>query len=174
MDEATLTKPAKRSDWTPEQKMQTFREIVTAILAFLLLASTMALTYRTFGMAGNEGQMKDAMGVLTLLFGIAGVVVGYYFGRVPGDARAVQAHETTQAAMRTMQGMSESSSTSRQMAEKTQQIQADLNKAMETANMTTEKLKMGGPAESNEINQLRSIVVMLNHEIDELRRIAAR
>jgi hypothetical protein len=174
MDEATSTKPAKRSGWTPEQWMQLFREIVTAILAFLLLAATMALTYRTFGMAGNEGQMKDAMGVLTLLFGIAGVVVGYYFGRIPGDARAVQAHETTQAAMKTMQGMSESSSTSKQMAEKTQQIQADLNRAMKTANMTTEKLRMGGPAESDEIIQLRNIVLLLQQEIGELQRIAAR
>jgi hypothetical protein len=173
MDKVTSIKPAKRSDWTPEQRMQRFREIITAILAFLLLASTMALTYRTFGMAGNEGQMKDAMGVLSLLFGIAGVVVGYYFGRVPGDARAVQAHETTQAAMKTMQGMSESSSTSRQMAEKTEQIQADLSEAMDTANMTVEKLKKGGPAQGDEINQLRNIVLLLNQEIHELQRIAA-
>jgi hypothetical protein len=172
MDEATSTEPAKPSDWTPEQRMQRFREGVTAVLAVLLLASTMALTYRTFGMAGKEGQMKDAMGVLSLLFGIAGVVVGYYFGRVPGDARAVQAHETTQAAMKTMQGMSESSSTSRQMAEKIQQIQADLSKAMDTANMTTKKLVTGGPAESDEINQLRNIVLLLHQEIDELQRIA--
>ena len=171
MDEAPSTKPAEPSDWTPEQKMQVFREGVAALLAVLLLGSTMWLTYRTFGMAGREDQMKDAMGVLTLLFGIAGVVVGYYFGRVPGDARAAQAHDTTQAAMRTMQDMSESSSTSRQMAEKTQQIQADLDNAMKTANMTTEKLRMRTP--DDEINQLHDIVLLLQQEIGELRRMAA-
>jgi multisubunit Na+/H+ antiporter MnhB subunit len=70
-----------------EERMQGLKEWVTALLAFLLIASTMVLTYLTFGMVGKEGQMKDAMGVLSLLFGLAGVVVGYYFGRVPGDAR---------------------------------------------------------------------------------------
>ena len=35
--------------------------------------------------------MQDAITVLTLLFGLAGVVVGYYFGRVPAEARAVEA-----------------------------------------------------------------------------------
>ena len=116
--------------------------------------------------------MKDAMGVLTLLFGVAGVVVGYYFGRVPGDARAVQAHETTQAAMKTMQGMSESSSMSRQMVEKTQQMQADLDNAMKTANMTTEELRLRTPVD--EINQLRDMVLLLKQELGELRRIGAR
>ena len=172
MDEASSTKPAEQSGWTPEQWMQLIREIVTAILGLLLLVSTVLLTYRTFGMAGREDQMKDAMGVLTLLFGVAGVVVGYYFGRVPGDARAVQAHETTQAAMKTMQGMSESSSTSRQMVEKTQQMQADLDNAMKTANMTTEELRLRTPVD--EINQLRDMVLLLKQELGELRRIGAR
>jgi acyl-CoA reductase-like NAD-dependent aldehyde dehydrogenase len=69
-----------------------------------------------------------------------------------------------------MQGMSESSSTSRQMAEKTQQIQADLDNAMKTANMTTEKLRMRTP--DDEINQLHDIVLLLQQEIGELRRMA--
>jgi predicted MFS family arabinose efflux permease len=108
------TGSARRSDWTPELRMQRSKERITAVLAFLLVASTMVLTYLTFSMAGQDGKMKDAMGVLSLLFGLAGVVVGYYFGRVPGDARAVESHQTTQMAMNTMRDMSGASSTANQ------------------------------------------------------------
>jgi hypothetical protein len=63
--------------------MQGFKEAVTATLGFVLVVSTIILAYRAFGRAGQEEQMRDAMGILTLLFGLAGVVVGYYFGRFP-------------------------------------------------------------------------------------------
>jgi hypothetical protein len=174
MDAADSTGSAKRSDWTPELRMQRFKETVTAVLAFLLVASTMVLTYRTFGMAGQDGQMKDAMGVLSLLFGLAGVVVGYYFGRVPSDARAVEAHQTTQMAMDTMRDMSGASSTANQMAKKTQKIQADLDAALDKAKMTPERLDAAGRGDDNDLRQLANIVSRLQDEIGELQGMAHR
>ena len=43
--------------------------------------------------------MQDAMRVLTLLFGLSGVVVGYYFGRVPAEKRADTANEVKDQAI---------------------------------------------------------------------------
>jgi hypothetical protein len=174
MDATDSTGSAKRNDWTPELRMQRFKERVTAVLAFLLVVSTMVLTYRTFGMAGEEGQMKDAMGVLSLLFGLAGVVVGYYFGRVPGDARAVEAHQTTQMAMDTMSRMSGASSSANQMAEKTRQIGADLDAAMNSANLTPEKLAARSALDNHEIRELANILRLLQQEISELQRMTPR
>jgi hypothetical protein len=79
--------------------MQAIKETVTAGLGFALILFTLWMTYRAFSMVGQAEQMKDALGVLSLLFGLAGVVVGYYFGRMPADARAMQAQKSTERAV---------------------------------------------------------------------------
>lgn len=82
---------------TPEQKIQCFKEYVTAIFGLLILACTLYLAIRTFNYAG-ETKITDAKDILQVLLGVAGVVVGYYFGRVPADARATQAQKQANAA----------------------------------------------------------------------------
>lgn len=59
---------------------------------------TLYLAWSTFSYVGKQQEMTDAKDVLMLLLGLAGVVVGYYFGRVPADARATQAQEQANAA----------------------------------------------------------------------------
>src|SRR5215469_7244617 len=78
--------------------MLNIREIVTAILGIATVVFTLALTGLAFSMAGDGPQMRDAITVLTLLFGLAGVAVGYYFGRVPAEARAVEAQKRADTA----------------------------------------------------------------------------
>lgn len=78
--------------------MLNIREIVTAILGIAIVVFTLALTGLAFSMAGDGPRMRDAVTVLTLLFGLAGVVVGYYFGRVPAEARAVEAQNRAKTA----------------------------------------------------------------------------
>jgi hypothetical protein len=73
--------------------MMVGKEAVTALLGLLVIASTLLAADRTLGMAGDEDRMRDGMAVVTLLVGLAGVVIGYYFGRIPSDARAAQAQE---------------------------------------------------------------------------------
>jgi hypothetical protein len=82
--------------------MQDMREIVTAILGIAIVLFTLALTGLAFSMAGEGPRMRDAITVLTLLFGLAGVVVGYYFGRVPAEARAVEAQARADVASNAM------------------------------------------------------------------------
>lgn len=79
--------------WTPELKIQGFKEAVTAVLGILVLICTVILAIRTFSYVGDSTKLTDAKDILQILLGIAGVVVGYYFGRVPADARATQAQE---------------------------------------------------------------------------------
>jgi hypothetical protein len=66
---------------------------VTALLSISIVAYTLYMTYRAFGMVGDPTRMGDAKDLLTYLSGFAGVVVGYYFGRVPADARTAQAQQ---------------------------------------------------------------------------------
>jgi K+-transporting ATPase c subunit len=79
--------------WTPDQKIQAFKEIVTAILGGLILLCTLILAGATFSYVGDPAKIKDAKDILQVLLGVAGVVVGYYFGRIPADARAAQSQE---------------------------------------------------------------------------------
>jgi len=87
-----------KTTWTPEQKIQGFKELVTAILGVLVLACTLFLAGWTFYYVGDQSKITNAKDVLQILLGTAGVVIGYYFGRVPADARAAQAQEQANAA----------------------------------------------------------------------------
>jgi len=87
-----------RSQWSPELILQAFKEIVTAVLGLMLVGWTVYLTHRTFNYVGDPAKVADAKDVLMLALGLAGVVVGYYFGRVPADMHATQAQQQANAA----------------------------------------------------------------------------
>jgi hypothetical protein len=44
-------------------------------------------------LVGQPAELSQSKDILLLVLGLAGVVVGYYFGRVPADARASQAQQ---------------------------------------------------------------------------------
>jgi hypothetical protein len=87
-----------KSPWTPEQLIQVFKELVTAVLGIFVVLYTLSLAWNTFEFAGQTDKMTDAKDVLLLMLGLAGVVVGYYFGRVPADASAAKAQDQANAA----------------------------------------------------------------------------
>jgi len=88
----------EKSRWTPEQIIQGFKELVTALLGVLVVAYTLRLAWNTFDYAGETGKITDAKDILMLMLGLAGVVVGYYFGRVPADASAAKAQDQVNTA----------------------------------------------------------------------------
>jgi hypothetical protein len=99
MDNPDTNAPtATRSQWTPDVILQAFKEIVTAVLGLMLVGWTVFLTHRTFNYVGDPAKVADAKDVLMLALGLAGVVVGYYFGRVPADMRATQAQQQANTA----------------------------------------------------------------------------
>jgi hypothetical protein len=84
-------KPTVQSTWTPELKLQAFKETITGILGITVIVYTLFVAYQTLGFVGDQTKMAQAKDVLTLLLALAGVVLGYYFGRLPADARAADA-----------------------------------------------------------------------------------
>lgn len=94
-----MSKRTGKHPWTPELKIQFFKEIFTALLALIIIGFTLTIAFRSFNMAGDAKKMADAKDLLTVMLGVAGVVVGYYFGRVPSDARAAQATTRADAAV---------------------------------------------------------------------------
>jgi hypothetical protein len=88
----------EEKSWTPEQIIQGFKELVTALLGLIIVGFTLKLAVKTFGYLGQTQILSEAKDILMLLLGLAGVVIGYYFGRVPADARASQAQEQANTA----------------------------------------------------------------------------
>jgi hypothetical protein len=83
----------KNSQWTPEKIIQGFKELVTAVMGLVILIYTIVLAVKVFDYVGDQQKISDAKDILLLMLGITGIVIGYYFGRVPADARATQAQE---------------------------------------------------------------------------------
>jgi hypothetical protein len=79
--------------WSAEQVIQVVKESVTAILGLFIVVYTLAIGWRVFSYVGDQQKISDAKDILMLMLGLAGVVVGYYFGRVPADARSAQAQQ---------------------------------------------------------------------------------
>jgi hypothetical protein len=83
--------------WTPEFVIQAFKEFVTAIVGLILVVAAVWLMVRTVGLTDHT-RFEDARTILDVLVGLVGVVLGYYFGRIPAEARADQAQKQSVAA----------------------------------------------------------------------------
>jgi len=83
-DDTTKEKPG----W-----IQGFKEVVTALLGGAIVGLTLYLALKTFYYAGDATKYSNAKDILTIMLTVAGVVVGYYFGRVPADALAAQSQD---------------------------------------------------------------------------------
>ena len=79
--------------WTPELIIQFFKEVVTALMGLSLIAYTLYMLNSVLGLVGDANKLTSAKDLLLLLLSLTGVVLGYYFGRLPADARAAQAQQ---------------------------------------------------------------------------------
>lgn len=97
-DDSSTGKPARRG-LSAEEFITIFKEVVTALIALALVWTTV----RTFGallaMTGDATRLAQAKDLLTVLTGLLGVVLGYYFGRLPAEARAAQAQDQAAKAL---------------------------------------------------------------------------
>jgi len=71
-----------------DKRMLIGRELVTSVLGALVVLVTLVIAIITIFSVGNASTFAAAKDVLLFMNGLVGVVLGYYFGRVPGDARA--------------------------------------------------------------------------------------
>jgi hypothetical protein len=91
-------RPQRAGRWTNKSK-----EWVTHFLAILIVVSTIGFAIRSFTWVGSAGEMEDAKSLVAVMSGLSGVVLGYYFGRVPSEAHAERAQDQMTAAMTEMQ-----------------------------------------------------------------------
>jgi hypothetical protein len=77
--------------WRPDVVMQAGKEVITAIIALVIIGSTIALVARSFGLIGNASHITQAKDLIGIMLGLVGTVIGYYFGRVPAEAQATSA-----------------------------------------------------------------------------------
>jgi hypothetical protein len=136
------TSPGKQ--WTPELRMQLLKELVTAVLAFFIIIYTLAIVWHTFSYVGNTAKAGDAKDLLTIMTGLAGVVVGYYFARVSADAHASQASAKADGVL----------SQNAHLKAKVQSISTSLNHVIDNS----AQAMTGDPkAAASHITQLRSL-----------------
>jgi hypothetical protein len=72
-----------------------FKEIITAVLAFIIVLTVMFLLLISLYPAVN---LENAKGILAIFGGWVGIVVGYYFGRVPAERGTDKANEVADIA----------------------------------------------------------------------------
>jgi hypothetical protein len=83
-----------------DRQLATAKEAITGCLGIMIvLATLITATVALIAVftVGNEKVWAAAKDILVLLTGLVGVVLGYYFGRVPGEARADKAEAEAKA-----------------------------------------------------------------------------
>jgi hypothetical protein len=150
--------PNNSQQWTPELWLQRFKEIVTAILGIAIVAFTLILAWQAFsvlrtGDTFDEKKMSAAKDILLLLLGLSGVVIGYYFGRVPADARAAQAQQQA----------NEATGQAEQVTAQARSVADDIDRALDTASRGT-----------NEVTARSGVSVQSTLNVDELRGLRDR
>jgi hypothetical protein len=72
-----------------------FKEVVTAVLAFIIVVTVMVLLWTSLYPTVN---LENAKGILAIFGGWVGVAIGYYFGRVPAERGTDKANEVADIA----------------------------------------------------------------------------
>ncbi len=112
MAQIGANQPKQESATTGNKTTGFMREIITGIIAFLILGVTLWMLWDTYQVGRDSlGGLDDAaasaaseaysrqLELLTIAVGFFGAVIGYYFGRVPAEARADSAQTTANAAV---------------------------------------------------------------------------
>ena len=77
-------------------KLVWFKEIVTAILALTIIAAI--IIFLTPSLLASPADATSAQAIFAVLGGWGGVVIGYYFGRIPAEKAAEKAEAVAQSA----------------------------------------------------------------------------
>lgn len=83
-----------------DKQIATWKEILTGVLGILIVLATLITVIFTIASVNNQTAFSAAKDVLLFMNGLVGVVLGYYFGRVPADVRADKAESETRTANR--------------------------------------------------------------------------
>lgn len=91
MAKTTSTTSTKDSLALWDKKMAIGKEVVTGLLGVLIVLATLGIATRAAFIVADQEAWSRTTDILVILNGLVGVVLGYYFGRMPGEARADKA-----------------------------------------------------------------------------------
>ena len=77
------------------------KEGVTALLAVMIIGGTLVLLWAP--LKGPTQDIDAAQGIFSILGGWGGVILGYYFGRLPAERVAERAEEKAEEAIKAKQ-----------------------------------------------------------------------
>ncbi|RZU76714.1 hypothetical protein EV384_5389 [Micromonospora kangleipakensis] len=79
--------------------LQWVRELTATVLALMIVGLTLWMALKALGVVGDTAKAPGVKDLLNALLNLAGVVIGYYFGRVPAEAHAAAAAQRADAAV---------------------------------------------------------------------------
>jgi hypothetical protein len=98
-DPAPPPKPATPANgWTNEQVLQALKELVAAIIGIALVVFTLQTARIALDNLDSADRLAGAKDILLVMNTLVGVVLGYYFGRLPSDARAAESQKQADTA----------------------------------------------------------------------------
>ena len=153
-----------RNGISAETFITIFKEAVTAIIALLLVWTTIRVITSLIGFVGDETRMTQAKDLLSVLTGLMGVVLGYYFGRIPAEAHAAQAQEQANQAVAQGEQARARSDVISERAEELADQASDLAAGMQNAPLARGQ----GSTQGNTNEVLKQWVA----DVNELRRMA--
>lgn len=88
--------PASEKKEDKDTRLVWFKEIVTAILAMAIIAAI--LIFLAPALFASPADATSAQAIFAVLGGWGGVVIGYYFGRIPAEKAAEKAEAVAKSA----------------------------------------------------------------------------
>jgi hypothetical protein len=102
------------------------KEGVCAALGVLIVGGTILLLWPS--LSGPTRDLAAAQGIFSILGGWGGVVIGYYFGRLPAERIAARAEEAAESAIKTQQvALSDSATSVSQQQEKYKKLMGEID-----------------------------------------------
>jgi hypothetical protein len=99
MTENELSKATRNRLAIWDSKLAIGKEAVTGCLGILIVGVTLLVALLTIVLAFSKPDAwSPAKDILLILNGLVGVVLGYYFGRIPGEAQAAKAETVAEGA----------------------------------------------------------------------------
>ena len=122
-------KMTEKSDST--SNLIVLKESVTAALGVVIILATLVLMWPS--LSGSTLNLTNAQGIFAILGGWGGVILGYYFGRLPSEKAADTATKVADQANQTTKAANQISNQAQEQSKTAQQQTATANEATKIA-----------------------------------------
>ena len=131
---------------TADLGMKRFRERVAALIALLIILSSISMVALAFRSIGDKERFDRSKDLLLLINPILGVVIGYYFNKVSMEARAESAENTARTASETARVASESQEKAEKLADAARGDAEQAQAHLQDLSVAAEKMLAQAPA----------------------------